>query len=235
MSLPFPLFGPGQYKLPLSVCTNKPLLASTFCSPCRHRAPWKPKTVVIPISPKWAGTSISFLYLRSSIRTNQQLVFIINSISTKGVYTKPPEIIEILLILTSFMFAKWNGAHKFNSLLQIRPYPLEIIGCCLPSQQKRATKEHLRPLGHSFLGQSHHSRHVRTTQWCTCWLLSAPCKHRQEFLRSFSASSSWRRQYLLVFGGLNDSRGSAQVHTVKSQHGLGFVLLSKPRCLSLND
>lgn len=154
--LPFRLFGPGQHKLPLSVCTNKPLLASTFCSPCRHWAPWKLRGMV-----RWNHFFISD---QASIQT-QQLVFIINSILTKGVYTKPPEIIEILII-TSFMFAKWTGVHKFYSLLQIPPYPHETIGCCLRSQQKRATKKHLRPLGHFFFSQSHHSHHVRTTQWC---------------------------------------------------------------------
>lgn len=60
-----------------------------------------------------------FISDQASIKT-QQLVFNFNQ---KKVYTEPPEIIETLLILTSFMFAKWNGAHKFNSLLQIPTLP----------------------------------------------------------------------------------------------------------------
>lgn len=117
----------------------------------------------------------------------------------------------------------------------IPPYCCGITRCCRRGQPRSISGHWVTPLSAPRCLQPPIQGHPVVCLLFTSSSSQKTCKHRQELLRSSSSLSFWRHWYLLVFGRLSDSKSSAQVHTAKCQQGLGFVLLSKPRCLSLND
>lgn len=124
--------------------------------------------------------------------------------------------------------------HRFCRNAQIPPYPCGMRRRCRKGQSRSISGHWVTPVSSTV------STAPGPSSDPVCLLVtSSPSqntrKHRQELLRSSSSLSSWRHWYVLVFGRLSDLKSSAQVHTAKCQQGLGFVLLSKPRCLSLND